>query len=604
MADLSLVTDNYLPTASETFSDNLSGSIVASAATVPVNSAAEYADGETVVLTVEPGTSNEATFVGKKDTGVNQFIECIWTEGNTAVGHDAGATIIDYDSATHYNLLSKAMQLIMNQDGTLKYDPIATALGLNASAVNGWEVFPYTMSVSSGYNKGNKQQDITVANQDVRTLISKGTKLRYDRGTSVTAQCARFLRASSQYANRASGSLSGTLTTTTDDVTFEAWLYLEGYNNGTGQQIFSRYNGTSGFQFRLGGNGQVEAYGFNGGAGNFRGHSSTHSLIAYKWTHVAITLDMSGYTTATNVIYINGVSVATTLAQAGTNPTAWANAGNLELASTNGGTALFNGRIRDMRMWNAIRTSTQINDNMYNELVGTETNLIFYAKLNGAFTDSTTAANTLSAQGGAVANYADCPFANTQYAVVTDVTYSAPNSTIKVQTPNGGGVPNMTLSSVYYSGQARPYGFTADRSEFDIQFSIRSQVTVTMGAINQWWVASLTKCPLPIGTWKCRWQAALQANSSVSGTRSVFFKFDDNATFSSSSQNIEIARQYNTGHTDTIYTHYVEISKPLILSAATDYYFYGGIDGATGAEQWLLRADQGPALVTLECPYV
>ena len=110
--------------------------------------AAEYADGEVVVLTVEPGTANEATFVGKKDVGSNQFIECIWTEGNTAVGHDAGSTIIDYDSATHYNLLSKALQGIMNQDGTLKYDPIADALGLGSTDLNGWEVAPYTFSVS------------------------------------------------------------------------------------------------------------------------------------------------------------------------------------------------------------------------------------------------------------------------------------------------------------------------------------------------------------------------------------------------------------------------------------------------------------------------
>ena len=176
MADLSLVTDNYLPTASETFADNLSGSIAAGAATVPVNSAAEYTDGKTVVLTVEPGTVNEATFVGKKDTGVNQFIECIWTEGNTAVGHDAGATIIDYDSATHYNLLSKALQLIMNQDGTLKDDPIRTALGLFDASNDGWEVFPYTFTVSSGYHVGDHLYNLTVANQNVTGLLSEDRK--------------------------------------------------------------------------------------------------------------------------------------------------------------------------------------------------------------------------------------------------------------------------------------------------------------------------------------------------------------------------------------------------------------------------------------------
>ena len=156
MADLSSVTDNYLPTASETFTDNLSSSIAALATTVPVNSAVEYADGDTVVLTVDPGTANEATFVGKKDTGMNQFIECIWTEGNTAVGHDAGATIIDYDSATHFNLLSTALQGIMGQDGVLLDDLITNDMLKTGAGEPGGAWTSYTSGVSgSGTAKGN-----------------------------------------------------------------------------------------------------------------------------------------------------------------------------------------------------------------------------------------------------------------------------------------------------------------------------------------------------------------------------------------------------------------------------------------------------------------
>lgn len=117
MADLSSVTDNYFTIASESFADNLSSSILAGATTVPVNSAVEYATGDTVCLTVEPGTVNEATFIGKKDSG-NQFIECVWTEGNVGVGHDAGATIVDYDSATHHSAQSKGMKQEHNDDGT------------------------------------------------------------------------------------------------------------------------------------------------------------------------------------------------------------------------------------------------------------------------------------------------------------------------------------------------------------------------------------------------------------------------------------------------------------------------------------------------------
>lgn len=117
MADLSSLSDNFFTVASETFTDNLSSSILAGATTVPVNSAVEYTEGDCVALTVNPGTNDEATFIGKKDSG-NQFIECVWTEGNTGVGHDAGATIIDYDSASHHNAQTKGIKVEHNDDGT------------------------------------------------------------------------------------------------------------------------------------------------------------------------------------------------------------------------------------------------------------------------------------------------------------------------------------------------------------------------------------------------------------------------------------------------------------------------------------------------------
>ncbi len=63
MSNLTGVT-NYFATAHENFADNLSGSISALATTVTVTSASEYANGDIVVLTVDPGTVNEATFVG------------------------------------------------------------------------------------------------------------------------------------------------------------------------------------------------------------------------------------------------------------------------------------------------------------------------------------------------------------------------------------------------------------------------------------------------------------------------------------------------------------------------------------------------------------
>lgn len=118
MANISSVL-KFFPKASETFEDNLSSSIAAGATIVPVNAATEYDDGDIVCLTVDPGTADEATFTGLKNG--SQFENCVWTEGNTGVGHSAGATIVDYISATHLSIISEGIQKEHNDDGTHKH---------------------------------------------------------------------------------------------------------------------------------------------------------------------------------------------------------------------------------------------------------------------------------------------------------------------------------------------------------------------------------------------------------------------------------------------------------------------------------------------------
>lgn len=447
MADLSLVTDNFFATASETFTDNLSGSIAAGAPTVPVNSAVEYATGEVVVLTVEPGTSNEATFIGEKDT-TNQFINCIWTEGNTAVGHDAGATIIDYDSATHFNALSKGIQQFANQDGTLIEQAVRDALGLGAGAVDGWEVFPYTFTVSSGYNAGNRRYSLTVANQDVRSTLSKGMWLRGNRASAGATQCADFESSSSQYASRASGSLSGSITSFTDDITTEAWIKPESLS-ATYNGIVSRYT-SSGWILMLN-DGTIHLQGSNSTGPAHDYIRSRQKVTVGRWQHIAATIDLSG---TTGTIYINGVSVTADYTNGAQSTIT--QVGNLEIGSWNGSN-FFDGLISDVRVWNTVRTATQIRDNMNQQLVGSETNLVGYWKLDGNFNDSTSAGNNLTANGGAIATYADTPHGN-WYGKIVDISYSAPNSTVVIQGAEGYDVPNMVLSAPYYSVQENPYG--------------------------------------------------------------------------------------------------------------------------------------------------
>lgn len=507
MADLSGVTENYFPTVSETFADTLSSTILALAVTVPVTNLSEYDDGDVVVLTVEPGTASEATCVGVKASTPYRLTSVVWTEGNLGVGHSAGATVIDYDSATHYNLLTKWAKLIANQDGTLKAQPIRDALGLSAASTNGWEVFPYTMAVTSGYNQGNGSFEIGVASQDVTGIVSPGMKLRIERGTTAPTQCADFESGSSHYATKAGP--AGI--TYTDDFVVEAWANFESYTQGS---IISRFNGTSGWVLDTNSTGSIRLLGYNAGAGNVSYVQSYQSVPLAKWIHIAAQLDMSAFTatTTTSYIMINGISVPVAVIRAGTNPTALVQAGDLQVGSSNTAN-YFDGKLADIRVWSAKRTQTEITDNMNQQLVGTETNLVAYFKLNGDFNDSTANANNLTATNGVVATTVDNPMKDTQYAVVTKVAYGAPNSTITVFTGSEHIIPNMTLNSPYYSTQSSPHGFPKAEDKWYLEVLHLAQYNngaITAGNYTN--IAS-ARINLPVGSWKVSHKAYIQCTN-------------------------------------------------------------------------------------------
>lgn len=507
MADLSLVTNNYFPVAHESFSDNLSATILAGANVVPITNLSEYNDGDIVVLTVEPGTVNEATCIGVKQSTPYRLTDVKWTEGNVGVGHAIGATVIDYDSATHYNVVTKGIRQFANNDGTLKTQPVRDALGLGATAVNGWEVLPYTLQVSSGYNKGQREQEITVPNADVRSLLSEGMKLRFSRAITPPTQCADFESTSSQYANKAG--LAGLLSSITDDVTVEAFVNLESFP--TAAPIFSARTGANGFDFLINSDGTVRIHGILN-AGNHKLWSTYHCLNLREWYHLAGSMDMSGNTAA---IYINGISVGLSTGHSGT-ANNFTNVNIAQVGANSASVYFFDGRMTDVRVWSTIRTATQILDNMHQQLTGSETGLIGYWKLAGDFNDSTANANHLAAVGGAIATFADTPFKPIEYGFISKVSYTAPNSTITVFTGNAHTVPNMALTAPYYSTQKSPFGFPTAPSKWRLRCTMRSQISRSYGSGTSVYYRLGVPLRIPIGDWKVYYSCEIGASSSIS----------------------------------------------------------------------------------------
>ena len=154
----------------------------------------------------------------------------------------------------------------------------------------------------------------------------------------------------------------------TDDLTIEAWINpdtLDGY-----QEIVFFYNNTSGVQFRTQNDGSL-LYGESAGGWNYV-VSPANSIIANTWTHVAITKQGDQCN-----LYINGIHAG--YYQFDNNP----NPDTLNI----GGRAknmdrFFQGDIDEVRIWTVARSQSEIQSNMYSYLVGTESGLMVYYRMN------------------------------------------------------------------------------------------------------------------------------------------------------------------------------------------------------------------------------
>ena len=382
---------------------------------------------------------------------------------------------------------------------------------------------------------GNRSYTLTFNSLDLTDTISPGMRVRTTRTVAAPDQCTDLEASSSQYYNKTSPSGM----TFTDDFVVSAWIKLESYPPSGGYYtIASRYNGTSGWELRVKtGSGQIEMYGWNGGAGNYSGAVSYQSVPLNKWVHVTAQLDMSTFTATTTTTYmmIDGVDIPCVVTRGGTNPTALIQAGNLEIGSTNSGTSPFDGKIAQVAIYSAKVTQATILASMNQGLTGSETSLISAYSFNNSINDLSATANNLTAQGSAVATNADSPFGNggvsstLDYALIQTIAFST-NTTIVAQVPEGCTIPTTGgVSSVAYSVQANPYGWVSDKGRWQVATYKLVSNNYSIGAINTW-VSSYVKLSIPIGSWRVDYAGNGQLHSTAAGARLGFFAIGGTST--------------------------------------------------------------------------
>ncbi len=151
------------------------------------------------------------------------------------------------------------------------------------------------------------------------------------------------------------------------DFTVEAWFKLSAYTSEN--QIFSQYQGGHGGRLIAGIKNQVAGM-FIGGVGSW--HEGTATIPLNTWTHFAMTRSGS-----TCVLYINGNVYLSETVTANTLPDANFLIGNIH--DTGPG---FRGEISDVRIWNSVRSQSEISSLKNIRLSGSESDLKHYWRLN------------------------------------------------------------------------------------------------------------------------------------------------------------------------------------------------------------------------------
>lgn len=212
---------------------------------------------------------------------------------------------------------------------------------------------------------------------------------------------------SSQYLSITDASQTGL--DITGDITIEAWVKFE--TLGIYQTIINKVSVSNNwsYDFLVMSNNTLQFNFSSSGLWNSSYYSQINSGTAFTqtgiWYHVAVVVDVSAVTA---VFYINGTAISSTIAYS--KSTSIYNGTSPVLIGGNGNASYyFDGLIDDVRIWNDIRTSTEIADNYNKELVGNEANLVAYWKLNNSLLDETSNNNDLTNNNSATFS-TDVPF--------------------------------------------------------------------------------------------------------------------------------------------------------------------------------------------------
>jgi hypothetical protein len=182
-------------------------------------------------------------------------------------------------------------------------------------------------------------------------------------------------------------------------------------------------------------------YFWDQGGGNAYDTWSDVTVPANTWSHVAITVQDNGSNLSVK-LYLNGVNVGNK-----TSPIAQINDNTANLIIGRQGTGCgcnyFNGKLDDVRVWNTVRTASEIAASMNSCLSGSETGLLALYKMDDG--NGSIVTDSKSANNGTITGTASWTSGNVVCGAVCSVQMSSTPTVTVLPTPTVNAITNQEV---------------------------------------------------------------------------------------------------------------------------------------------------------------
>jgi hypothetical protein len=227
-------------------------------------------------------------------------------------------------------------------------------------------------------------------------------------------------------------------------------------------------------------------YFWDQGVGNANNTWSDVTVPANTWSHVAITVQDNGSNLSVK-LYLNGVNVGNK-----TSPVTQIN-DNVESLiigrqGTGCGCNYFNGRLDDVRIWNTVRTASEIAASMNSCLSGSETGLLALYKMDDG--SGSTVTDSKSGNNGTIIGNAIWTSGNVACGAVCSVQMSSTPTVTVVPTPTVNAVTNqevchnaVPVTAISFSGNisGTVYNWTNDNPSIGLAASGTGDIASFLG---------------------------------------------------------------------------------------------------------------------------